>query len=102
MDRRHWHGRRRSLAIPEVSEVAGTMGGWLRDRSQGSGLEALVAGRMLDLVRHSAHILNEMGAGLERAIEPPVAPRPRRRATATGKAASRRPRTRKPKPDSPS
>jgi len=102
MDRRHWRSRRRGLPLPEISELAGAVGGWLRERSEGSGLEAQVAGRMLDLLRHSARTLNQLGSGLERAIESPTpsAPRPRRRPAAAGKAAARRPRARKSKPDS--
>ncbi|MHB8313900.1 MAG: hypothetical protein ACYDD0_11495 [Candidatus Dormibacteria bacterium] len=103
MDRRHWQSRRHGLPAPEISELAGAVGGWLRKRSERSGLESEVARRMLDVLRHSARLLNQVGTGLERAIDPPASPatRPRRRPAATGKAAARRPRARKSKPDSP-
>ncbi len=76
------------------------MGGWLRQRAEGPGLEAAVAGGMLGLIRHSAHLLDEVAAGLERAIEPPPPPvRGRRRAASAGKGSSRPPQVRKAKPD---
>lgn len=103
MDRRHGQSRHHGPPGPELSELAGAVGGWLRKRSERSGLESEVAKQMLGVLRCSARILNELGTGLERAIEPPAssAARPRRRPAVAGKPAARRPRAGKSKPDSP-
>ncbi|MHB8324750.1 MAG: hypothetical protein ACYDEA_08485 [Candidatus Dormibacteria bacterium] len=100
MDRRRWRARRPELPLPELSKVATSMGGWLRQRAEGPGLEAVVAGGMLGLIRHSARVLKEVAAELERAVEPPPPPaRGGRRAASAGKGSPRPPRVRKAKPD---